>query len=171
MNQIKVISAEEFRQCQQDPAHCVIDVRDRPDFAAGSEAKICWPVSEIDANSVSEFVRDQKLAPNQTLVLLCARGIRAQQAADKLKGLVPNPILVVEGGHAALAALGKKSISIERQVRMVMGSLVLLGLIGSTLWHPYWLGLTLFVGCALVFSGITDWCGMAKVLVKMPWNK
>jgi rhodanese-related sulfurtransferase len=171
MNDIKKISAEEFRKCQQDPAHCIIDVRDRTDFAAGSEANVCWPVNEINGSSVSEFVREQKLSPDKTVVLLCARGMRAQQAAEKLRALLPNPIAVVEGGHAALAAPGKQTMSIERQVRIAAGAIVLVGLVGSQLLHPAFLLLSAFMGCGLMFSGITDWCGLGLLMMKMPWNK
>lgn len=107
MSDIRKISAEEFRACQRDPKHCVIDVRDRQEFAAESEAPVCWPVSEINAETLYEFVREHNLGPDKTVVLLCARGMRASQAAEKLRPLIPNPIVVVEGGHAALAE-GKK---------------------------------------------------------------
>jgi rhodanese-related sulfurtransferase len=108
MSDIRKISAEQFRACQNDPAHCIIDVRDRQEFAAGSEAFVCWPVSEINDETLSEFVREQKLSPHKTVVLLCARGMRASQAAEKLRPLIPNPIVVVEGGHDALAVSKKQ---------------------------------------------------------------
>jgi rhodanese-related sulfurtransferase len=51
------------------------------------------------------------------------------------------------------------------------GMLVLLG-VGLGAWvHPAFYGLSAFVGAGLVFAGITDWCGMAMVLAKMPWNR
>jgi len=173
MNDIKKITPEQFRTCQNDPEHCVIDVRDRQEFASGSEAQVCWPLSEINSSSLSEFVKQQKLDPNKTVVLLCARGMRATQAAEKLRPLIPNPIAVVEGGHAALveAQGGKKIISIERQVRITAGGLVLLGALASIFIHPAAVWLCAFVGGGLVFAGITDWCGMGLFLMKMPWNK
>jgi len=36
---------------------------------------------------------------------------------------------------------------------------------------PWWLTLPGFVGCGLVFAGVTDTCGMAMMLAKMPWNR
>lgn len=171
MTNIQKISAEEFRRRQQDPAHCVVDVRGQEEFKAGSEASICWPVNEINGESVGDFVREQKLSPDQTVVLLCARGMRAQQAAEKLRPLIPNPIAVVEGGHAALAAgQGKTVMSIERQVRIAAGALVLLGALASLFIHPAAAWLCAFVGGGLVFAGITDWCGMGLLMMKMPWN-
>jgi rhodanese-related sulfurtransferase len=171
MNDIRIITAAQFRQCQNDPAHCVIDVRDRQEFAGGSEASVCWPVSEINGASISNFVREQKLAPDKTVVLLCARGMRAQQAAEKLRPLLPNPIVVVEGGHAALANSGGNVMSIERQVRIAAGALVVTGGLLGLFVTPAALWLCVFVGSGLVFAGITDWCGMGLLMMKMPWNK
>jgi len=174
MTTIQKINAEQFRQCQQDAAHCVVDVRSQDEFKSGSEASVCWPVNEINGESVSDFVRDQKLSPDQTVVLLCARGTRAQQAADKLRPLIPNPIRVVEGGHAALAAQvsgnEKPMMSIERQVRIAAGGLVLINALASIFLHPAAVWLCAFVGGGLIFAGITDWCGMGLLMMKMPWN-
>jgi len=171
MSDIKTISAEQFRACRNDPTHLVIDVRDRQEYDGGSEASVCWPVSEINGKTLHEFVREHKLSPDKTVVLLCARGMRASQAAEKLRPLIPNPIAVVEGGRAALATDSKPTISIERQVRIAAGSLVLLGIVGSTLVHPAFIVVSAFVACGLIFAGITDWCGLGLLMLKMPWNQ
>jgi rhodanese-related sulfurtransferase len=171
MNEIRKISAEEFRACQKNPMHFVIDVRDRQEFAAGSEAPVCWPVNEINAETLSEFMREHKLGPDKTVVLLCARGMRASTAAEILRPLIPNPIAVVEGGRAALAAGSQQPMSIERQVRIAAGSAVLLGIVGSMLLHPAFIAISAFVACGLVFAGITDWCGLGLLMMKMPWNQ
>lgn len=65
---------------------------------------------------------------------------------------------------------GKKAISLERQVRIVAGAMVVAGSVLSFV-HPYWAGLAAFVGAGLVFAGITDTCGMAMLLARMPWNQ
>ncbi|MEJ0000114.1 MAG: DUF2892 domain-containing protein [Verrucomicrobiota bacterium] len=64
----------------------------------------------------------------------------------------------------------RTTIGLERQVRISAGSLVLLGFLLGWLVHPYFLALSVFVGAGLVFSGITDWCGMGLLLMKAPWN-
>lgn len=172
---IQKIDAKTFREKKADTAaHCIVDVRNRDEFAAGSEASVCWPVSEINGESVGDFVREQNLSPDQNIVLLCARGMRAQQAAEKLRPLIPNPIMVVEGGHAALqASSGNKpaAISIERQVRIAAGAFVVTGALASVFIHPAAVWLCVFVGGGLVFAGVTDWCGLGLLMMKMPWNK
>ena len=59
----------------------------------------------------------------------------------------------------------------ERQVRLGAGLLVLLGVVLSLFWDRAWIALSAFVGLGLTFAGLTDICGMAFLLAKMPWNK
>lgn len=172
MNDIKQLSVDQFRQCQRDGGHCIIDVRNPDEFNAGSEAQLCWPVSEINGVSTAAFVRQQNLSPDQTIVLLCASGKRAQMAADKLRTLIPNPIAVVQGGHGALRSNGATAMmSIERQVRIAAGLLVVLGSLAALLVNPLAVWLCLLVGAGLMVAGITDWCGMGLLMMKMPWNR
>ncbi|MFN0001647.1 MAG: rhodanese-like domain-containing protein [Pseudohongiellaceae bacterium] len=173
MSDIKRINAEQFRIYQKDSRYCIIDVRDHHEYATGSEATVCWPANEINSVTAYEFVNAQKLTPDQTVILLCARGMRASAAAEKLQTLIPNHISVVEGGHAALAIAcsTKQKISIERQVRIAAGILVLISIIGSMLIHPALIIFSVFMACGLIFSGITDWCGLGLLMMKMTWNQ
>ena len=83
----------------------------------------------------------------------------------------------VEGGTLAWAAAGlpvvrgRKAVSLERQVRIAAGSLVAAGVGLGVFVHPALLGLAAFVGAGLVFSGVTDTCGMGVVLGRLPWNR
>jgi hypothetical protein len=83
----------------------------------------------------------------------------------------------VEGGIQAWQANGlsvtrghSRVIPLERQVRIGAGLLVLLGIALGALVHPACYAISAFVGAGLVFAGVTDWCGMAMILAKMPWN-
>jgi hypothetical protein len=62
-------------------------------------------------------------------------------------------------------------ISLERQVRIAAGALVLIGVLLSQWVHPLFVWLSAFVGAGLVFAGITDWCGMGLLLARAPWNQ
>jgi hypothetical protein len=83
----------------------------------------------------------------------------------------------VEGGTEACVALGlpvvrgRQAISLERQVRITAGSLVLIGAILAWLVHPAFIALSGLIGAGLVFSGVTDTCGMGLLLARMPWNQ
>ena len=85
--------------------------------------------------------------------------------------------LVVEGGTKAWEAAGlpvvrgQGMISIERQVRIGAGAMVLLGVVLGAWVDPYWFFLSGLVGAGLIFAGVTDWCGMGLLLAKMPWNQ
>ena len=87
-------------------------------------------------------------------------------------------ISVVEGGLKAWIDAGypieegeNKLWSLERQVRFAAGLLVLLGVVLSLVLNPAFLILSVIVGAGLVFAAVTDTCGMAILLARMPWNK
>ena len=66
---------------------------------------------------------------------------------------------------------GKSAMSLERQVRIAAGFLALLGALFGFFVHPNYFGLSAFVGAGLMFAGITDTCGMAMLIARMPWNQ
>lgn len=117
------------------------------------------------------------LDPNQAYVLACRSGKRARDAAERLGKLGFTRVSVLEGGIQGWEAAGLPVVrgsgvwSLERQVRTAAGSLVLVGAILGATVHPYAYGLSAFVGAGLVFAGVTDTCGMAMMLAKMPWNR
>lgn len=108
--------------------------------------------------------------------LLCQSGGRATRAAEQLRAAGVN-CCVVDGGTKAWAAaglpvtLGKGAISLERQVRIAAGLLVLTGAALAWFVHPAYVAISAFVGAGLTFAGITDWCGMGLMLARMPWNR
>ena len=112
----------------------------------------------------------------EPLYVICRSGNRGKQACEKLAAAGLD-VVNVEGGTLAWEAAGlpvirgKKAISLERQVRIVAGFLVLLGAVLAMTVHPYFAGLSAFVGAGLMFAGITDTCGMGMVLARMPWNQ
>jgi hypothetical protein len=58
-----------------------------------------------------------------------------------------------------------------RQVQITAGSLVALGTALGWFVSPWFLILSGFVGCGLMFAGLSGWCGMAMMLGRMPWNR
>ncbi len=60
--------------------------------------------------------------------------------------------------------------SLERQVRLGAGLLVILGILLSLTMNQFWISLSAFVGLGLCFAGLTDICPMGLVLGRMPWN-
>ncbi|WP_425613670.1 rhodanese-like domain-containing protein [Anatilimnocola sp. NA78] len=114
---------------------------------------------------------------DQALYVICRSGARGKQACEKLQAAGISNAVNVEGGTLACETAGlplvrgKKSISLERQVRIAAGSLAFVGGVLAVTVHPYFAGLSAFVGAGLMFAGITDTCGMAMILARMPWNQ
>jgi rhodanese-related sulfurtransferase len=114
---------------------------------------------------------------NEPLYVICRSGGRGKQACEKFLNAGFTNVVNIEGGTMACVEAGlpvvrgKKVISLERQVRIAAGSLVLLGAILGWFVHPAFIGLSAFVGAGLLFAGITDTCGMGMILSRMPWNK
>lgn len=129
------------------------------------------PVQEITEDALSH-------APKGSHVyLLCQSGKRAFQAADKLDDVDHCELIIIEGGLNALKTEGANTVvaekpvmSLERQVRVAAGSLVVLGVVLGSTVNSGFFGLSAFVGAGLVFAGITDTCGMGMLLARMPWN-
>lgn len=114
---------------------------------------------------------------SEPLYVICRSGSRGQQACQKILAAGYTNVVNVEGGtlawdQAGLPVVrGKKAISLERQVRIAAGLMVLTGSVLGAFVSPYWIGLSGFVGAGLTFAGITDTCGMGMILARMPWNQ
>ena len=113
----------------------------------------------------------------EPLYVICRSGSRGKQACEKFLAAGYTNVVNVEGGtqawdQAGLPVVrGRKAISLERQVRIAAGLLVLVGSALGAFVSPYWIGLAAFVGAGLTFAVITDTCGMGMLLARMPWNQ
>jgi rhodanese-related sulfurtransferase len=132
------------------------------------------PLDQLDPKAVMNGRNGQA---NEPLYVICRSGSRGQKACEKFHQAGFTNVMNVEGGTMACieaglpVVRGKKAMSLERQVRIAAGALVLLGAALAWWVHPAFVGLSAFVGAGLVFAGITDTCGMAMLLAKMPWNQ
>ena len=117
-------------------------------------------------------------ANNKKIIVHCKFGKRGIMACEKLLNENPNlDIYNIEGGIDQWKQCGlpievnkNAPIDIMRQVQITAGILILLGVILS-FTSFYFIFLSGFVGFGLLFSGITGYCGMARLLMHMPWNK
>jgi rhodanese-related sulfurtransferase len=112
-------------------------------------------------------------------VLVCQSGNRSARGLAQLRQLgFPESLADLEGGlpsweRAGLPVRKAKGapLPLMRQVQIVAGSLVLLGLALSQAVAPAWILLTWFVGVGLVFAGVSGFCGLARLLAQLPWNR
>ena len=114
---------------------------------------------------------------SEPLYVICRSGNRAKQACEKFVAAGDTNVVNVEGGTLAWeqaglpVTRGKQAISLERQVRIAAGLLVLTGAVLGYFVNLNWIGLSAFVGAGLAFAGITDTCAMGMLLARMPWNQ
>ena len=146
----------------------LIDVRTPAEFSeVHIEGSQLMPLDRLRAEEIK----------GDSCVLVCRSGKRAAQAKEKLEAAGYANLRLLEGGVTAWEEAGlpvnrgKAVLSLERQVRIAAGVLVLTGVILGTWVHAGFYGLAAFVGAGLTFAGITDWCGMAMLLAKAPWNQ
>lgn len=170
---IQRISVDELHaRLAQDGACQVIDVREDAEYHAEH-------IAGAQLVPLSAFTqRAGAIDTQQTVYVVCRSGTRATQAAGRLQQRGHPDVCVVEGGLQAWMAAGypvergtRRAWSLDRQVRFVAGSAVLLGVALAWLVHPGFMLLAACIGAGLVFSALTDTCGMAVVLARMPWNQ
>ncbi len=173
---ISVISPAELAELFESGRK--IDLVDVCTPAEYREAHIAFarnvPLGQLDP---AGLVQSGNIAVDEPLYVICRSGNRGKQACEKLLKAGVSNVVNVEGGLTACleaglpVVRGKKAISLERQVRIVIGMFVLLGASLGWLLHPAFFGLSAFMGAGMVFAGITDTCAMGMLLGRMPWNR
>ncbi|MEU5531103.1 rhodanese-like domain-containing protein [Micromonospora chersina] len=113
---------------------------------------------------------------DEDVVLVCRSGARATQAEQALAGVgLPN-LKVLDGGIMAWQAAnapikrGAPRWDLERQVRLVAGSIVLASVLGSV-FVPQLKWVAGFIGAGLTFAAVTNTCAMGMMLGKLPYNR
>jgi rhodanese-related sulfurtransferase len=154
----------------------LIDVRTPAEYAGlHAEGARLVPLDKLAPAAV---MASRAGPAGEPVYVLCQSGARAAKACAAFRAAGYPNVVIVEGGTAAWERAGLpvvrgpgRVISLERQVRIAAGSLVLAGVLLGWLVHPALYGLSAFVGAGLVFAGVTDTCGMGLLLARMPWNR
>lgn len=169
---VETISPQEIEDRRRSGAVDLIDVRTPAEFReVHVEFARNVPLDRLDP---AELTAGRNGSP---LYFICKSGSRGRQACERMIAAGHTNVVNVEGGtfacvEAGLPVIrGQKTMSLERQVRIAAGSLVLIGCVLAYFVHPYFIGLSAFIGAGLVFAGVTDTCGMGMMLAKMPWNQ
>lgn len=173
MSAVIDVSPELLERWMKQGEAVLVDVRE--DFEHGTErieGSHLFPLSHFDPKEIRE------LHGGTRVVFQCRSGKRSAKAASLYRN-DDEQVFHLAGGIEAWKATGrgvKKSsaaprVDVMRQVQIVAGSLVLLGVVLSATVSPWFLILSGFIGAGLTFAGVSGWCGMAMLLSKMPWNR
>jgi rhodanese-related sulfurtransferase len=158
-------------QAAKDERANIVDVREPYERASerisGTRA---MPLSKFDVDALRVELGEDA----DSVIFQCRSGARSQQACERFGGgrsLAGGIEAWKAAGLPTERAAGAPKMDVMRQVQITAGSLVVLGVLLGWFVSPWFLALSLFIGSGLVFAGVSGWCGMAKLLATMPWNR
>ena len=170
--QLQEIDAVTLKKWLERDRALLIDVREPGEFFAEH-------IPGAKLMSLSRF--DPTVVPqdrNRKIVFQCQSGTRSAQAAQKMFDLGFNEVFHLRSGLPTWKAAGYPTkvnknapISMFRQVQIAAGSLVFIRTILGAFVSPWFLIISGFVSCGLVFAGVSNTCAMAMLLAKLPYNK
>ncbi|MED7788925.1 rhodanese-like domain-containing protein [Francisella sp. 19X1-34] len=170
MHQVKNITVKEFLSLKKKEKVKLIDIR-----TAGEHSRECIDCAE---NITVDKIYDTDIQPDEIVVLHCQSGNRTNQAATKVKDLKAKAVYLLEGGINAWKQHKqptqknvKEPLPIMRQVQIIVGFMVLLGVVLSFTVSQYFAILSGFFGAGLLFAGVSGTCGLAVMLEFLPYNK
>ena len=166
------IHPSELRQLRQaDPSIRILDVRTGAEFES-----VHIPGSyHVPLDMLAEHAKEVATL-DQPVILVCQSGGRATTAHDQLSAAGKTNMRVLEGGVGAWlvsggdVVKGNEKWALERQVRGVAGTMVLVSILAS-LGVPKFRFLAGGVGLGLAFSAVTNTCAMGLLLSKLPYNR
>lgn len=174
---VEIISIAALRsRLESEPDLVLIDVRTPAEYAEVHipQARSA-PLDGLDPEALASSGRAPR---DRRIHVICRTQNRSKLGAAAFEKAGFAEVTVVDGGTAGWEAAGYpvtrgtvKVISLERQVRIAAGTLVILGVLLAALVHPAFILLSGFVGAGLVFAGITDFCGLGLLLARAPWNR
>jgi rhodanese-related sulfurtransferase len=166
------LSPQQVRERIDAGRAVLIDIREPDEYArshikgAQSQPLSVWEKAHLSVD------------PDADVIFTCRSGMRTAGACDRLAARVTGDAFVLDGGLNAWEKAGlpvetnaDAPLEIMRQVQIAAGLLVLIGVLLGFFVAPIWFGLSAFVGAGLTFAGVSGFCGMARLLMLMPWNR
>ena len=175
MTKIHSIDPQTLSKWLESKEAVLIDVREPAEYRSESiNGSRNLPLSQVTIGEA--HLPEHK---DKKLVIHCLSGKRSMMACEKLKNEGAKfDIWNLKGGisnwkssNLPITTSGKKILPLDRQVQLTIGLMIVSGLILNHFVSSNWLILPLIAGLGLMNAGITGWCGLAKFMAKMPWNK
>ncbi|MEB3340199.1 rhodanese-like domain-containing protein [Okeania sp.] len=171
-NPLQTVDADTLKSWLDDNLATLVDVREASEYAGEHIPQaVLVPLSKFEPHQIPT-------EPDKTLVLYCQAGNRSGQAAKKLLAVGFEKVTQLDGGIEAWKKAGLPTIinrnapiSLMRQVQIVTGFLVVTGTLLGAFVSQWFLILSGFIGCGLLFAGITNTCALAMLLAKLPYNQ
>ena len=173
MSNLKTISPQRAAELIRDGA-ALIDIRESDEHARER-------IPGARHHALSRINAGNPVRPgDDVLIFHCRSGARTKGNAARLASAASQTCetFILEGGLDAWKKAGlpvaldpTQPIDIMRQVQIGAGSLVLIGVLLGALVSPGFYAVSGFVGAGLLFAGVTGFCGMARILGAMPWNR
>ncbi len=168
---LKPLSPQTIRQ-HLDQGALLVDIRSADEYARERIAQARHiPMEQLTEGAAA-------LQSAKAVIFHCRSGNRTQMNAQALSACVSGDAYVLEGGLDAWKKAGlpvvadaSQPLELQRQVQIAAGSMIVLGTALGAMVSPWFLLLSGFVGVGLVFAGVSGFCGLARVLMKMPWNQ
>ena len=165
-------SANQVKNMLDTTSAVLIDVREPAEHRAEKiPGSINIPASKFTIDNLADF-------KDKDIIVHCRTGNRSANAIRQLTDNHNYKLYNFDGGIEAWKAEGFKVknssshvLPLDRQVQLTISLMVLIGLAIYLLITPLGLILPLFAGLGLLNAALTGWCGMAKLLAKMPWNQ
>ncbi|MET0081012.1 MAG: rhodanese-like domain-containing protein [Candidatus Thiodiazotropha lotti] len=156
----------------------LLDVRTVAEYRGGHiPGSKLLTLDEISDESLAQQLGHPNERGQASIYLTCKSGFRAEQAANKLLDSGYKNLVLVEGGTDGWEKSGLPIkrwggvISLERQVQIAIGSLLLLKVLFGFTLHELFFLTGVVIGTGLIMAGITRWCGLAKLIAILPWNR
>lgn len=168
------IDAHHAKRLIESKAAVLIDIREPAEHARENiPGAVLVPLSQFPSLDLAHL---KARAP--AAIFHCQGGNRTKGNAARLSACGFPTVYVLQDGIAGWKAAGLPTavdkthpIELQRQVQIAAGALVMIGLFLAIAVSPWFAALAGFVGAGLTFAGITGWCGMARLLRAMPWNR
>lgn len=173
----RTVDASTLRSWLDSGCAVLVDVRESFEHATERiEGARHVPLARIEPDSLKIE------PPAERMVFHCRSGARSGKALERCQQALAAAGIDayhLDGGIEAWKSLGHPvehpagapKLDIMRQVQIVAGSLVAGGTLMGVAFSNWFFVVPAFIGCGLVFAGISGYCGMARLLAMMPWNR
>ncbi|THB78373.1 MAG: DUF2892 domain-containing protein [Desulfobulbaceae bacterium] len=172
MGTMKMISPQDADSLVKQGKGQLVDIRSVGEILAEQiPGSVTLPFDLVNKTQMAAAGLGEK-----TPILVCRSGNRAEMAAKSL-ARETDDVAVLDGGIVQWkrdgfnVAEGRNALPLERQVLVTAGSMILLFSVLGFLVSPLFFGLTIAMSGGMIFAGATGACGMARVLMLLPWNK